>query len=300
MDRLFTAMRVFAAAAQAGSFSLAARRLETSTSKVSALISDLEEHFGIRLINRTTRRMHLTDEGKKYLAHCLHILGQIDDTENEFRQNRLALKGHLKVDVPTVFGRQYLAPSLRLFTEKYPELKLTVLMTDRSTDLIQSGVDIALRAGMQKSATYAMRRIFTADYVACASPDFLSRHGHPRTPQSLVNFRCLGFVRPLTDEVVPWVFRRSDKVFRYIPDGHLNMNSTDALIEAALHGEGITYNYRMSMEKHIDSGRLVPLFGQWSTMALPIFLVYPQSKHLSAKVRAFSEFIVGLFRGMES
>ncbi len=295
MDRLLTAMKVFVASAQAGNFSLAARRMELSTSTVSAMIRGLENHLGIRLINRTTRRMHLTDDGKTYFERCKHILAEIEDTENSIASNRVQPKGHLKVDLPTGFGRQYLVPALSAFTEKYPDVKLTLLMTDRQADLVDAGVDIALRAGRLEDSTFMARRVYTARFVACASPSFLARHGVPRSPQHLANYSCLGFIYPLTDKVIPWVFRKDGKTYRHQPDGHLNMNSADALMEAALYGEGIIYSYDISVARAVASGGLVPILESWKTLTTPLSLVYPQSRHLSAKVRAFSDFVAGLF-----
>ena len=295
MDRLLTAMKVFVASAQAGNFSLAARRMELSTSTVSAMIRGLENHLGIRLINRTTRRMHLTDDGKAYFERCRHILAEIEDAENAITSNRVQPKGHLKVDLPTGFGRQYLVPALSVFTEKYPDVKLTLLMTDRQADLVDAGVDIALRAGRLEDSTFMARRVYTARFVACASPAFLARHGVPRSPQHLANYSCLGFIYPLTDKVIPWIFRKDGKTHRHLPDGHLNMNSADALMEAALCGEGIIYSYDISVARPIAAGGLVPILEQWSTLSTPLSLVYPQSRHLSAKVRAFSDFVAGLF-----
>ena len=230
MDRLL-AMQVFTAVVDASSFSAAARRLKMSNASVSTLVSNLEAHLGVRLINRTTRRMHLTDDGAAYYERCRRILAQVEETEMALARTRERPHGLLRVDLPTAFGRLYFIPALPGFLDQYPELQIIATMTDRRADLIESGIDAAIRTGLLEDSTLVARRVYEAHYVACASPDFLRRYGQPRSPRDLSRFRCLGFYSLNTEQVSPWRFERNGESFVHEPDGRIAINNADALVE---------------------------------------------------------------------
>jgi LysR family transcriptional regulator for bpeEF and oprC len=294
MDRLL-AMQVFTTVVDAGSFSLGARRLKLSNATVSTLIRSLEAHLGVRLINRTTRRMHLTDDGTAYYERCRRILTQVEETENAFARARDLPHGMLRVDVPTAFGRLYFVPALPAFLDQYPDLRITVTMTDRRADLIEAGVDAAVRTGTLEDSTLVARRVYEARYVACASPEFLARYGEPKSPEDLSRFRCLGFYSLNTEQVTSWRFERDGVHITHEPDGHININSPDALVEAAKYGEGIIYLVDISVSRALAAGELKAVLTDWHTPAQPWSVVYPQTRHLSAKVRAFSDFVASMF-----
>lgn len=294
MDR-FLAMQVFAAVVESGGFSVAARRLRLSNATVSTVIRNLESHLGVRLMNRTTRRMHLTDDGAAYYERCQRILSQVEETEAALLRSRDRPHGLLRVDLPTAFGRLYFIPALPGFLDQYPDLQITVTMTDRRGDLIESGVDAAVRTGTMDDSTLVARRVYDTRYVACASPEFLERYGEPRSPSDLARFRCLGFYSLNTEQITAWRFERDGAQFTYEPDGRININSADALVEAARYGEGIIYLLDISASRALAAGELRAVLTDWNTPTHALSVVYPQTRHLSAKVRAFADFVAGMF-----
>jgi len=294
MDRLL-AMQVFIAVVEAGSFSLAARRLKLSNATVSTLIRNLEAHLGVRLINRTTRRMHLTDDGAAYFERCRRILAQVEETETALARSRELPHGLLRVDLPTAFGRLYFIPAMPGFLDRYPDLQIMVTMTDRRADLIEAGVDAAVRIGALEDSSLVARRLYDAHYIACASPEFLERYGEPKSPRDLERFRCLGFYSMHTEQVIPWRFERNGATHTHKPDGRININSADALVEAARYGEGIIYLLDLSTSRALAAGELKAVLSDWNTPTQPLSVVYPQTRHLSAKVRAFADFVASMF-----
>ena len=294
MDRLL-AMQVFSKVVEAGSFSAAARRLNMPNATVSTLVRSLESHLGVRLINRTTRRMHLTDDGAAYHDRCLRILSEIDETESALARTRTRPQGRLRVDLPTAFGRMHFVHAMPSFIERYPDIQLMMTMTDRRVDLLEDGIDAAVRGGPMEDSSLIARRIHDARYVVCASPEFIRRYGEPATPADLKDFRCLGFYSPLTEQVSPWVFTRDGQTVTHEVDGHININSSDALIEAATIGAGIIFLLDVSVSRAIGSGALKPLLTEWNTNSVPLSVVYHQTRHLSAKVRVFVDFLAGMF-----
>lgn len=288
-------MQVFTSVVDAGSFTLAARRLKLSNAAVSTLVRNLEGHLGVRLINRTTRRMHLTDDGAAYYERCGRILAQVEETESALARSRTQPQGLLRVDLPTAFGRLYFIPALPEFLEQHPDLQITVTMTDRRVDLIEAGIDAAVRTGDLEESTLVARRVYEARYVACASPAFIARYGEPESPRDLTRFRCLGFYSLNTEQVSPWRFERDGASHTHEPDGRININSADALVEAALYGEGIIYLLDISVSRAINARQLVPLLPDWTTPTVPWSVIYPQTRHLSAKVRAFTDFVAAMF-----
>ena len=288
-------MQVFTSVVDAGSFTLAARRLKLSNAAVSTLVRNLEGHLGVRLINRTTRRMHLTDDGAAYYERCRRILAQVEETESALARSRTQPQGLLRVDLPTAFGRLYFIPALPEFLEQHPDLQITVTMTDRRVDLIEAGIDAAVRTGDLEESTLVARRVYEARYVACASPAFIARYGEPESPRDLTRFRCLGFYSLNTEQVSPWRFERDGASHTHEPDGRININSADALVEAALYGEGIIYLLDISVSRAINARQLVPLLPDWTTPTVPWSVIYPQTRHLSAKVRAFTDFVAAMF-----
>jgi LysR family transcriptional regulator for bpeEF and oprC len=298
MDRLL-AMQVFSKVVEAGSFTGAARRLDMPNATVTTLLQNLESHLGVRLINRTTRRMHLTDDGAAYYERCQRILAEIEETENALARTRTKPQGRLRVDLPTAFGRMYFVRALPTFLDRYPDIKVMMTMTDRRVDFIEDGIDAAVRGGPLEDSTLIAKRIHEANYVACASPEFIRQHGQPKSPRDLKRFRCLGFYSPLTETVNPWNFERvvdgEPEKFVHEVDGRININSADALIEAAVSGAGIVYLLDVSVSRAIAGGQLKPLLTDWQTSATTMSVVYPQTKHLSAKVRVFVDFVASMF-----
>ena len=298
MDKLL-AMQVFNAVVESGNFTRAARRLRLSNATVSTLVQNLEAHLGAKLITRTTRSMHPTDDGIAYYERSRRILADVEETENLLARTRSRPQGPLRVDLPTTFGRLYFIHALPRFIARYPDIQLTITVTDRRVDIIHEGVDAAVRTGVLEDSNFIARKLYDARFVACASPAFIARHGEPRTPQDLARFRCLGFMSPFTEQVTQWQFSRGEGTTGehhvHAVDGRLNIMNADALVEAAIAGVGIIYLLDISVNRALAAGQLRALLPDWQTSTLPVSVLYPHTRHLSPKVRAFADFVAEMF-----
>jgi LysR family transcriptional regulator for bpeEF and oprC len=294
MDR-FTAMQVFNAVVESGSFSRAARRLRMSNASVSTQIQNLESHLGVKLISRTTRSMSPTDDGIAYYERSRRILADVEETETLLSRARSRPQGPLRVDLPTTFGRLYFIHALPKFIERYPDIQLTITVTDRRVDIMHEGVDAAVRTGALEDSNLIAKKLYDARFIACASPAFIARHGEPKDPEDLKRFACLGFMSPLTEQVTQWQFNRGTEQHVHSVDGKVNIMNADALVEAAIAGVGIIYLLDISVNRALAAGQLRPLLPDWQTSVIPVSVLYPQTRHLSAKVRAFADFVAEMF-----
>ena len=298
MDRLL-AMQVFNNVVESGSFSRAARRLRMSNASVSTLVQNLEAHLGVKLINRTTRSMHPTDDGLAYYERSRRILADVEETESSLARRRSRPQGPLRVDLPTTFGRLYFIHALPEFIARYPDIQLTITVTDRRIDIIDEGVDAAVRIGVLEDSNFIAKKLYDARFIACASPDFIARHGEPASPEDLSRFPCLGFMSPFSEQVTQWQFSRGrgEAIEQHVHsvDGKVNIMNADALVEAAIAGVGIIYLLDISVNRALAAGQLRALLTDWDTAVLPVSVLYPHTRHLSAKVRAFADFVAGMF-----
>lgn len=294
MDR-FLAMRVFNAVFESGNFSRAARRLRMSNASVSTLVQNLEAHLGVKLISRTTRSMHPTDDGIAYYERSRRILADLEETETLLSRTRSRPQGPLRVDLPTTFGRLYFIHALPRFIERYPDIQLTITVTDRRVDIMHEGVDAAVRTGLLEDSNFIARKLYDARFIACASPAFIARHGEPESPEDLKRFPCLGFMSPFTEQVTQWQFNRGTEQYVHSVDGKVNIMNADALVEAAIAGVGIIYLLDISVNRALAAGQLRALLPDWQTSVLPVSVLYPHTRHLSAKVRAFADFVAEMF-----
>lgn len=295
MDRL-TSMEVFHWVVELGGFSRAADRLDLSKASVTAHIAALESRLGVKLLNRTTRRLSLTDDGAAYLDHVRRVLADVGETEAMLGAGRSVPRGVLRVDMPISLGRQYIVPALPRFAAQYPELQVIALLEDRRTNLVEEGVDAAVRIGPLADSTLVARRVYETGVIACAAPEYLALHGEPKTPQELDGHNCLGAFVVSRGEVLPWVFEKDGERVVRQPGARLSVSNADALLEATVNGAGITVMLEMYASRWIASGALRPILVDWQrSEPYPISVVYPQSRHLSAKVRAFVDFVAGLF-----
>ena len=185
-------MEVFRWVVDLGSFSRAADRLDLSNATVTAHVAALENRLGIKLLNRTTRRLALTDDGTAYLDHVRRVLADVEETESMLAAGRTTPRGILRVDLPTAIGRQFVVPALPRFTAQYPEVRVVAILEDRRVDFFEEGVDAALRIGPLADSSLIARRVYEASFVTCASPDYLALHGTPQTPADLAGHQCLG------------------------------------------------------------------------------------------------------------
>jgi LysR family transcriptional regulator, regulator for bpeEF and oprC len=295
MDRL-TSMEVFHWVVELGSFSRAADRLDLSKASVTAHIAALESRLGVKLLNRTTRRLSLTDDGTAYLDHVRRILADVQETEATLSAGRSVPRGLLRVEMPVTLGRQYIVPALPRFAAQYPELQVIALLEDRRTNLVEEGVDAAVRNGPLSDSTLIARRIYEAKWATYASPDYLALHGEPGTPAELDGHNCLGLYAVSRGETFDWVFEKDGERIARPPGGRLTVSNGEAMLDAAINGAGIVQTLDMFASRWVASGALRQILVDWQRKdAYPISVVYPQSHFLSAKVRAFVDFVAGLF-----
>lgn len=294
MDKLH-AMEVFTKVAELGSFTRAAERMNMAPASVSAAVQNLEAHLGVRLFTRTTRKINLTDDGRAYLERSLRVLAEIDETESALKQTQTRPQGKLRVEIPTGLGHMYVTPALPAFAERYPEVQVVMTLNDRFVDLTEEEVDVILRIGALEDSTMVARKLYEARFIVCASPDYLKRHGTPRHPRELAQHNCIGYFSASLGRSARWNLKRNGEPYTHAPTGTLAVNNSEAVVDLASAGAGIICMLETGLFRAIRDGRLVPILEDWETQSMPVNALYWPSRHLSAKVRVFIDFIAELF-----
>jgi LysR family transcriptional regulator for bpeEF and oprC len=224
------------------------------------------------------------------------VLADVEETETMLTAGRTTPRGILRVDLPTAIGRQFVVPALPRFAAQYPDLRVLAILEDRRIDLLEEGVDAAVRIGPLADSSLVARRVYEANFVTCASPDYLALHGTPQTPDDLANHQCLGLYSVTRGAVLEWVFEKGGERVAFSPTGALAVSNGEALLDAAVAGAGIAMVFDIMSSRWTASGALRPVLQDWQRKdRYPISVVYPQNRHLSAKVRAFADFVAGLF-----
>ncbi len=289
MDRL-SLMETFVRVAELGSFSRAADRLGLSRSVVSKYLSALEDHLGARLVNRTTRRLSLTEVGEAYLDRCQRILADLEEAEQAVGSLHGEPRGTLRINAPMSFGFLHLAPALPRFLEAHPGLSVDVTLNDRFVDLLEEGFDLGVRIGSLSDSSLIARKIAPLHLVLCASPEYLARRGMPATLDDLAEHDHLSYSLSRGGDV--WTLEGANGETVAVPvRPHVRINNGDALMAAALGGAGILYSPTFICHEALRAGRLVRVLPDWGRQAGAIHVVYPHSRHLSAKVRVFADFL---------
>ena len=294
MDRA-AEMHMFVRAVDRGSFSSAARDLDLTPSAVSKQIRRLEDRLGVRLFNRTTRRVSLTEVGRAYYERCARIINEIDETEEAATSLNENPRGTLRVAATVAFGRVEVLPRIQDFLERYPELNIEFELTDRQVDLIEEGIDVAIqwREQMDDPSLIA-RRLCVNRRIICASPHYIEQHGAPATPEELLSHNCLTLYE--VSQFNDWAFEDPVQGYRTLHvGGNFRANTADALYEAALAGVGLARLSTWLVMPAIRRGDLVPVLPQYPHERSAYFLLYPHRRHLSRKVRAFVDFLVEVF-----
>jgi DNA-binding transcriptional LysR family regulator len=286
MDRL-TSMQVFVQVVDSGSFAAAAKRLDASAATVTHHVQALEDHLGVQLLNRTTRRLNLTEVGRTFYEHSNRILAQVEEAERCASDLQTAPRGLLRVNTNEALAR-VLAPLIAEFGATNPDISFEVLTTDHMIDLIETGVDLAVRAGPLPDSTLIARRLGVGRLVACAAPAYLERHGTPQRPEDLAGHNCL----INTARESPWHLTGVDGVIAVEVSSNLRSNSWATLRGAALAGQGITMLPIVLIIEDVRAGRLIRLLPDYGVGEAVIQAVYPASRHLSVKVRSFLDFLV--------
>jgi DNA-binding transcriptional LysR family regulator len=292
MDRLAT-METFVRVVEAGSFVAAADRMGLSPAMVSRHVQNLEERLGTRLLNRTTRRIGLTEPGAAYYERCQQLLREVEEMDLSVAREVQQPRGVLHVNAPVVFGTRHLAPLLAEYTGRYPEVAIDLNLTDRFVDLVEEGADLAVRIGVLTESTLVARRLCPIRIVLCASPGYLERHGTPRTPADLAAHSCLGYT--YTRGGAEWELPGPDGSIVLPIRGSLRANNGEALHQAALDGMGIAFQPTFIAGEALAAGRLRQVLAPYARAELSAYAVFPSRKFLSAKVRTFVDFLAEKF-----
>lgn len=299
MDRL-EALKVLCAVVDCGALSKAAEKLGISTSSVTNQINQLESHFGVKLLNRSTRSMSLTDEGRHCVEQARLLVEQMGELEDSLDLSRQEVSGVLRVDLPGILSRLLVAPALPAFLARHPALQLRLTASDRLTDMVDEGVDVLLRIGALGNSNLIARTLYQTRYITCAAPDYLQRHGQPATPQELDQFTCLNFILPKARQIRPWLFQQAGEAFSHTPRGGAASDHVESLIEMAIAGGGIVQHFSLSLLPALRSGALVPVLQDWQAPGPDISVLYQHKHHRAAKIKVFVEFIEEVFRQADS
>lgn len=293
MDRL-DAMRVFVAVADRAGFAAAARGLGLSAPAATRAIAALERRVGTRLMQRTTRRLRLTEAGQRYLADCKRILGEIDEAEASAAGAHAEPRGPLGITAPAMFGRLFVAPLVISFAERHPQVAARLFLADRLVDLIDEGYDVAVRIAHLADSALTAVRVGSVRRVICASPTYLAQHGTPRTPADLQRFDAIAFapIGPAQE----WSFRVGQRTQTIRPPARLVANTAEVAVAAAVAGRGLTSVLSYQVGPELRAGKLKLVLADHELPPVPVQVVHHEGRRASARVRAFVDLAVERLR----
>ncbi len=295
MDHIL-ALRTFLRISETGAFGRAADQLNLPRSTVSKLIQDLENHLGVRLVQRTTRSASVTPEGAAYYERAARLLAELEDMDATASQTRAQPKGILRVEIGSSLANLILIPALREFRTKYPDIVLHLGVSDRPVDLVNEGVDCAIRGGALADSSLIAKRICQFEYVTCASRSFIEAHGSPAHPRDLETRYCVvSYTSSLSGRPFPLNFRRGDEAIEVSASSGIAVNESTAHMTSLLAGLGIGQTFRFMAQRYFDDGSLVPVLDDWKRPPHPMHVLYPPNRHLSAKLRVFVDWVTGIF-----
>ncbi len=293
MNRL-QAMEVFVCVVDSTSFTRTAEQLGLPKATVSTLIRQLETRLGIRLLNRTTRRVSVTADGAAYYERCVRILAEIEDSEQAVAGTGAGLHGRLRVDVGSTFGRRFLVPALPEFFARYPDIRLELGCGDRPVDLMEEGVDCVVRGGSPLQSGLLAQPVGEVELLYCASPRYLEQRGEPRHPHDLLDHDVVRYFSTRFGATDTWNFNRGAERLELRLDGRFAVNDSEAYFEAGLAGLGVIEMTSLMASKPLREGRLVQVLRDWHPDPVPIYVMYPPSRRLSAKVKVFVGWVASL------
>lgn len=289
MDQL-DAMRTLVKIADTGSLTAAARALGVSVAAVTRGLAAIEKRLGVRLVNRTTRRTGLTEPGVQYYEHCRRVLAEIESAEAALSAQRTLPTGTLNVSAPVLFGRMHLAPLLPDFLSRHDGVTVNLVLADRLVNLVDEGFDLAIRIGQLADSLLVATRLGSTRRVVCASPDYLRRHGRPRVPADLRGHHGIRFT--VLNPGHEWAFRTGGRTRTVRVPCRLSCNNADAVIAAAVRGQGIATVLSYQIERELAAGELEIVLREFEPPLIPIHAVHPHGRLLSGKTRAFIEFMI--------
>lgn len=295
MDQI-QSIRVFARVVEAGTFTKAAESLDLPKGTVTKLVQHLESRLKVKLLNRTTRRVTVTPDGAAYYERTARVLNDLDDIEASMANAQAKPSGRLRVDVGTSVAREIIIPALADFYRRFPDIQLDLGVTDRSVDLLADNVDCVIRGGELLDQSLVARRVANVPLITVASPAYLKAHGTPTHPEQLeqehttVNYFSTRNGRPFPNE-----FEKDGQMLEISGRYRLSVNESNAMTAAVLAGLGVAQIGAFTAAPLIERGELVQVLGEWTCESIPLYVVYPPNRHLSAKVRAFVEWVAELF-----
>ena len=287
---LLGSMKTYVAVVDSGSFASAAMRLDVSRAMVSKQVQKLEEHLGTRLLNRTTRRLSLTETGRAFYERSVQILGDVNEAEQIAGQMTTLPRGVLRVTIPLSYGQHRLGSIIGAYTQAYPQVQLDIALSDRKVDLVEEGFDVAIRIGALPQSDLIARKLGIAHSIVCASPAYLAAHGTPQAPGELGQHACLSY--SLSGGGADWRLESANEQVIVPVTGPMKADNGDIIRLAAVAGAGIALQPHFIVGEDIAAGRLVQVLPAWQSAEMGIYAVYPSRKHLSAKVRTFVDFLV--------
>lgn len=295
MDRI-NAMQAFARVVETGSFTKAADTLNMSKTSVTQLVQQLEARLRVRLLNRTTRKVNVTADGAAYYERVIRLLADIDDAETSLSSASTAPRGRLRVDVPSPLARLLLIPALPGFYARYPDIQLTLGVSDRIVDIIEENVDCVVRGGEITDQSLVARHVGDLQLGVYATPGYLQRAGTPLHPSELEEgpHRTIGYLWFRTGKALPLVLQQGDDRLEVQGRSALTVDDGNAYLAAGLAGLGVLWLPHYMAKPHLASGELVPLFEGWQLAPMPLYLAFPPNRHVSAKLRLFIDWVMEL------
>lgn len=295
-ERLMNGMSVLAAIVDSGSFVGAGEALNMSQPGVSRAIARLEARLGIRLFDRTTRSVSLTDEGQRFYANVMPLLSGLEEAAATAAQGRTTVRGRLRVNMDPFFSRVALGPPLGAFLKKYPDLQLELVTHDKLGDMVAEGFDLAVRFGEPRPSSLIARKLLDTRILTVASPAYLKRHGRPVAPTDLSkdDHACIQYRDPETGRPFEWEFHRGRKKLSVPTRGSLTVNDVGTMHSVCAAGYGIAQVMAFGAESLLASGKLVELFPDWPDERFPLYALYPSRLYVPAKTRVFLDFVVSL------
>jgi len=295
----FGAIPIFVAVVENDGFSAAARMLGVSTSAVSKRINQLEQHLGVRLLHRTTRKLSLTEAGERYFEHAVQALTAAGQAEDAVTEMQGEPQGKLKISSPMSFGRLHVAPLIPKLMMRYPKLRIDLVMDDRKVDLVAEGFDVAIRSafGNLPASTLVARKLAPLRHALCASPDYIDRHGLPTSPAELIEHNCVLY--SYSSDANEWTLHGKGEPENVSVSGSYRVNNSEAILEALRQGIGIGRLPTFVAGPDLKAGRLVEVLESYRFPDHAFYAVFPEREYLPAKVRAFLDFAVEYFGGDE-
>lgn len=293
MDRI-DQLRIFIRVAHSGGFTLAADQLGVPRPTVSLAIQQLEARLGVRVFNRTTRRVSLTQDGEALLDRAVTLVADTEELEQQFRPQGATLSGRLRVDMPSRIARRLVAPALPTFFARHPGVTVELGSSDRAIDLVHEGIDCALRVGEMSSSSLVARPLGMLRMIHCASPAYLAQHGVPLSPEDLGQHQAVNYASPTSGRIAPWEWLEDGALQTAQLNGLVAVNNAETYIACCLAGLGLIQIPAFDVQEHLAAGDLVEVLQAWPVPAMPVQLVYPHQRHLSRRMQAFSEWLSGV------